>query len=121
MVLDRTWMGMLFAIGTNEHVGWHTCRSGVRHGCEHHRNLRWITSLMEEEIMDPSTFYSTTPNELQTTALTIVRNSAAGFSEVLESWLPSGPDKTYVLRTLRTAAMWASVAILRNPDGSPRC
>jgi hypothetical protein len=33
--------------------------------------------------------------------------------------LPPEPDKTYVLRQLRDRAMWANVAITRQPDGTP--
>ena len=38
----------------------------------------------------------------------------------IDGLLPAGPDKTYVLRQLRDCAMWANIAITRNPDGSPR-
>lgn len=35
-------------------------------------------------------------------------------------FIPEGPDKTYLMRQLRDCAMWANIAITRNPDGSPR-
>ena len=37
-----------------------------------------------------------------------------------EALIPDGPDKTYMLRKFREVAMWANIAITRNPDGSPR-
>jgi hypothetical protein len=33
---------------------------------------------------------------------------------------PDGFDKSMTIHHLRTAAMWANVAITRHPDGSPR-
>lgn len=38
----------------------------------------------------------------------------------LETLIPEGPDKTYMMRHLRETAMWATTAVTRNPDGSPR-
>jgi hypothetical protein len=49
-----------------------------------------------------------------------LRNAADDYSKVLEMHLPDGPDKTYCIRLLRTIAMWANVAVTRQPDGSPR-
>lgn len=48
------------------------------------------------------------------------RVAAKEYAETLELELPDGPDKTFILRKLRTVAMWANVAITRNSDGSPR-
>jgi hypothetical protein len=49
-----------------------------------------------------------------------VRDAATTFAAVIEMAIPDGPDKTHVLRTLRTAMMWANVAITRHDDGAPR-
>jgi hypothetical protein len=48
------------------------------------------------------------------------RDAAKIYSEVLDVELPDGSDKTHVLRKLRTVAMWANIAITRQPDGAPR-
>jgi len=42
------------------------------------------------------------------------------YAETLEELLPAGPDKTYVMRKLREVAMWANIALTRNPDGTPK-
>ena len=49
-----------------------------------------------------------------------VRAAAKVYNDVLESELPEGPDKTFVIRNHRSNAMWANVAITRLPDGTPR-
>lgn len=49
-----------------------------------------------------------------------VRLSFTSFASVLMSMLPDGPDKTFILRELRTLAMWSNVTITRLPDGTPR-
>lgn len=46
--------------------------------------------------------------------------AAKAFCDVLEAELPEGPDKTFLIRNHRSNAMWANVAITRQPDGSPR-
>ncbi len=67
-----------------------------------------------------STFGFLQPTEEQKDRLVIVRSAAADYAQTLERELPDGPDKTYILRSLRTLAMWANVAITREPDGTPR-
>jgi hypothetical protein len=52
--------------------------------------------------------------------MTYTRAAFTQLAATLQAALPDGPDKTHVLRLLRTAAMWANVAITRHPDGSPR-
>jgi hypothetical protein len=71
-------------------------------------------------MMHSSTFEYLKPTDDQIHTMEIVRNAAAEFAEVINAELPDGPDKTYVLRHLRTTAMWANVAITRQPDGAPR-
>jgi hypothetical protein len=70
--------------------------------------------------MHASTFGHVAPTEEQKEQMTIVRTAAADYADVLIAQLPDGPDKTYVLRALRTVAMWANVSLTRNADGSPR-
>ena len=67
-----------------------------------------------------STFGFLNPTEDQKEDMRIVRSAAADYAEVLERKLPDGPDKTYVLRSLRTVAMWANVCVTRHSDGRPR-
>ena len=70
--------------------------------------------------MHASTFDYLSPTDNQKDEMNIVRSAAAGYAKVLEQMLPDGPDKTYTLRKLREVAMWANIAITRQPDGSPR-
>lgn len=70
--------------------------------------------------MDNSTFEYLKPTETQIEQMARVREAAKTFNEVLEAELPAGPDKTFAIRNHRTTAMWANVAITRQPDGSPR-
>jgi hypothetical protein len=70
--------------------------------------------------MHPSTYEYMQATAKQIEQLARTRAAAKAYSDVLEAELPEGPDKTYVLRTLRTIAMWANVTVMRLPDGSPR-
>lgn len=70
--------------------------------------------------MHESTYAYLTPTDGQREAMNIVREAAKTFASVLEATIPDGPDKTFVLRNHRTTAMWANVAITRQPDGAPR-
>lgn len=70
--------------------------------------------------LHPSTFEYLMPNEAQLATMKQSRQAFVEFVSVIDGLLPAGPDKTYVLRQLRDCAMWANIAITRNPDGSPR-
>lgn len=70
--------------------------------------------------MDKSTFEYLKPTQEQLVVMEAARTAAAQYADRLEDLLPAGPDKTYALRKLREVAMWANVAITRQPDGSPR-
>lgn len=70
--------------------------------------------------MHPSTYEYLKPTDAQIEAMAQVRAAAKAYSEVLEQMLPDGPDKTFVIRNHRSNAMWANVAITRQPDGTPR-
>jgi hypothetical protein len=67
-----------------------------------------------------SAFDYLAPSQSQVEKMTHLRQKTGEFGRELERILPDGPDKTHVLRMLRTLAMWGNVAITRQPDGSPR-
>lgn len=70
--------------------------------------------------MHPSTFEYLKPTEEQIAQMARVRQAAKEYCDVLNELLPDGPDKTFVIRAHRSNAMWANVAITRQPDGTPR-
>ena len=70
--------------------------------------------------MHNETFDYLKPTDDQVHAMKYAREASAEYLDVLETYVPDGPDKTYLLRKLREVAMWANVAITREPDGSPR-
>jgi homoserine acetyltransferase len=70
--------------------------------------------------MHGSTFDYLKPTDDQVATMQRVREAAKLFAEVLATELPDGHDKTFVIRNHRTTAMWANIAITRQPDGSPR-
>jgi hypothetical protein len=70
--------------------------------------------------MHSSTFEYLKPTEDQMKDMARCREAAAKFETALTETVPDGPDKTYLLRKLREVAMWANIAITRQPDGSPR-
>lgn len=70
--------------------------------------------------MHASTYDYLKPTEDQMEGMALLRQAAKAYGEALETLLPEGPDKTYVIRAHRSNAMWANVAITRLPDGSPR-
>ncbi len=67
-----------------------------------------------------STFQYLKPTDEQIAKMAIVRGEFTNFIMGLDTHIPDGPDKTYLMRQLRTCAMWANVAITRLPDGTPR-
>lgn len=70
--------------------------------------------------MHASTFEYLKPTDEQVESMSRVRAAAKAFCDVLEAELPDGPDKTFAIRGHRSNAMWANVAITRQPDGTPR-
>ena len=70
--------------------------------------------------MHQSTFDYLKPSDQQMEKMNIVRGEFLNFTMGLDTHIPDGPDKTYLMRQLREVAMWANIAITRNPDGSPR-
>lgn len=67
-----------------------------------------------------TTFEYLKPTDAQIEQMARVRAAAKVYSDVLDAELPDGPDKTFVQRAHRSNAMWANVAITRQPDGAPR-
>jgi hypothetical protein len=70
--------------------------------------------------MHSSTFGYLPPTNQQMEAMTQVRQATKVYADHLETYVPDGPDKTYLMRKLREVSMWANVAITRHADGSPR-
>lgn len=70
--------------------------------------------------MHSSTYEYLKPTDDQMETMAKVRSAAKAYGDTLDALLPDGPDKTFVLRNHRSNAMWANVAITRQPDGSPR-
>jgi hypothetical protein len=70
--------------------------------------------------MHSSTYEYLKPTDEQLECMAELRRAAASYGRILEMLLPEGPDKTFVIRAHRSNAMWANVAIMRLPDGTPR-
>jgi hypothetical protein len=70
--------------------------------------------------MHPSTYEYLKPTDLQAEQMAEVRAAAKAYSNVLEAFVPEGPDRDFIIRAHRSNAMWANVAITRYPDGAPR-
>lgn len=67
-----------------------------------------------------STFEYLKPTDKQIAAMARLRAAAAEYARILDTELPDGPDKTFVLRAHRSNAMWVNVAMTRQADGTPR-
>lgn len=70
--------------------------------------------------MHSSTYEYLKPTDKQVEQMARVRAAAKAYNDILDSELPEGPDKTFVIRNHRSNAMWANVSITRLPDGTPR-
>lgn len=71
-------------------------------------------------MLHTSSFEYLKPTDMQLGKMASVRTAFLEFVSQIDKQLPEGPDKTHVMRTLRTAAMWANACITRQADGSPR-
>jgi hypothetical protein len=71
-------------------------------------------------VMHPSTFEYIEPTTEQREQIARVRAAAKEYADLVDLYVPDGPDKDEIIRNLRTVSMWCNVAITRNPDGSPR-
>lgn len=69
--------------------------------------------------LHPSAFDYIQPTLEQVANINMMRVAAADYARAIETRVPEGPDKTFILRQLREVAMWVNVAITRNSDGSP--
>jgi len=70
--------------------------------------------------MHETTFRYLAPTPEQVGTMSEARDAAAVYAQSVADLVPEGPDKTYIMRQLRTVAMWVNVAITRLPDGTPR-
>lgn len=70
--------------------------------------------------MHSSTFEYLKPTDEQIKIMAAAREAAKVYAEALDQYLPDGPDKTYIMRQVRSTAMWANVSITRQADGTPR-
>lgn len=70
--------------------------------------------------MHSSTFEYLKPTDEQLNTMNAARLASKAYADALETLLPDGPDKTFILRNHRTVSMWVNVSITRNADGSPR-
>jgi hypothetical protein len=70
--------------------------------------------------MHTSTFEYLKPTDEQIKQMEEARQRAFVYANAMEALIPDGPDKTYMLRKFREVAMWANIAITRQPDGAPR-
>ena len=71
-------------------------------------------------MMHSSTFEYLKPTDEQIESMARLRKAAKDYADILDRELPDGPDKTFVLRSHRSNAMWANVAVTRKSDGTPR-
>lgn len=67
-----------------------------------------------------STFEYLKPSESQGDSMADIRAEFSSLARYLDHKLPEGPDKQHVMRLVRTAGMWANVALMRFHDGTPR-
>ena len=67
-----------------------------------------------------SAFQFLLPTAQQKEDMSQARSAAQLYWDTIHPLIPSGADKTYIARKLRTLAMWVNVSITRNADGSPR-
>lgn len=70
--------------------------------------------------LSPTTFDYLKPTAEQMDQMERLRGATRAYADRLEAELPEGPDKTYILRSFRSLAMWINVSLTRQPDGSPR-
>jgi hypothetical protein len=66
------------------------------------------------------TFGYRTPTDDQLASMQVCREATEHYAMTLMEVVPEGADRTFILRKLRTLAMWVNVAITRHQDGSLR-
>lgn len=70
--------------------------------------------------LDQTTFEYLMPTDKQKEVMQQARSAFRTCAEVMDTLLPIGADKDYVIRLIRDAGMWANVAITRDDYGAPR-
>jgi hypothetical protein len=70
--------------------------------------------------MHETTFEFLRPTDAQAARITRLQNAAKAYCGVLEAEIDDGADKTFVIRSHRSTALWATIAVMRHPDGTPR-
>ena len=70
--------------------------------------------------MHRTTFEYLIPTDPQIASMNRLRLAFSEFASILLGELPDGPDKTFIMRELRTIAMWCNTTMLRTADGTPR-
>jgi hypothetical protein len=70
--------------------------------------------------MHKATFERLTPTEDQELSMVTMRSAFGLIVAAVVANVPEGPDRTYIVRQLRTCAMWCNMSITHNADGSPR-
>ena len=71
-------------------------------------------------MLHESAFEYSKPTEEQIETMSILRKASKEYADILDEYLPDGPDKTYILRAHRQNAMWVNTTITREADGKPR-
>lgn len=70
--------------------------------------------------MHEATFERLAPTDSQAAKIARMRTAFRLLVGEVTTDVPEGPDRTYIVRQLRTCAMWCNMAITHNADGSPR-
>lgn len=71
-------------------------------------------------MLHDSTFEYLKPTDEQIAAMGTLRAAAAAYARAVDTLLPDGADKTFILRAHRANAMWVNVVVTRHADGTPR-
>lgn len=71
-------------------------------------------------MLHPTTFEYLKPTDEQIAQMATLRQATAIYALTLDTALPAGADKTYILRKVREIGMWANVSVTREADGTPR-
>jgi hypothetical protein len=75
---------------------------------------------MPGNTLHDTTFEYLKPTDEQVKKMGQLRAATAMYANTLDASLPAGPDKDYVLRELRSLAMWVNVCVTRDETGKPR-
>ena len=65
------------------------------------------------------TFQYLKPTDSQVNKMEQMREAVKLYSDMIQHYLPEGPDKTHAQRKLREVAMWVNVALTRDASGRP--